>query len=529
MTALVGTRHLVRLALRRDRINLPIWIVILAVVPSSGATAYEQFYPTAADRASLAAGGSNPSVTLVYGAAFDLTNVGGWTTWRYGVILAVLVSLVCIFTVTRHTRAEEDTGRLELIGSTVVGRYAALTAAVIVAAGTALTAGVLMALILIGAGLAAGGAFAMGLGIALCGVVFTAVAAVTAQFTAYSRTANGMASAVLGLAFLLRAVGDSSEATWLSWLSPIGWTSQVRAFAGERWWVLGLALAVAVLVAAVAYALVPRRDIGAGLLPQRLGSARAPGYLSSPLGLAWRLQRGMLLGWLIGFAVVGAVFGSIANGIGDLVGDSPQLREIFAQIGGSSALVDAYLAAMTQLFGMLAAVYGVQATLRMRSEESDFRLEPLLATGTGRLRWAASHLVFGLLGTAALVLVAGLFTGLSHGLRVGDVGGPVGTVLEGSLAQLPAAWLITALAVVLFGLVPKLSTSAWGILVVALMITWFGPVIRLPQAILNVSPFAHIPKVPGQELTATPLAWLTGLTLVALAVGLTGLRRRDIG
>ncbi|HEV2782314.1 MAG TPA: ABC transporter permease [Actinophytocola sp.] len=529
MTALVGTRHLVRLALRRDRIILPIWTILFAVIPSSGARAYEQFYPTPADRASLAAGGKNPSVNLVYGPTFDLTTAGGWTAWRYGLLMAVFVSLVAIFTVTRHTRAEEDTGRLELIGSTVVGRYAALTAGVLVAAGYSLVTGVLLALMLIGAGLGAGGAFALGLGVASAGLVFTAVAAVAAQLTEYSRTANGIASAALGVAFLLRAVGDSSSATWLSWLSPLGWATHIRPYAGERWWVLGLALAFTVAVASAAFVLLPRRDIGAGLLPARLGSPRAPAALSGPLGLAWRLQRGSLIGWLIGLALVGAVFGSIANGIGDVVGDSQQVRDILARMGGVSGLVDAFLASMTGLFGMLAAVYGVQATLRMRSEETAFRVEPLLATGVGRLRWTASHLAFGLLGTAALLLAGGFFLGLTHGLRVGDVSGQVPSVLEGAVAQLPAAWLVTSLAIVLFGLLPRFATAVWALLAVFLLLSWFGPVMQLNQAILDLSPFAHIPRIPGHELTATPLLWLTGLTAVALAAGLTGFRQRDIG
>jgi ABC-2 type transport system permease protein len=432
--------------------------------------------------------------------------------------------------VTRHTRAEEDTGRLELIGSTVVGRYAALTAAAIVAAGTAVLVGLLMALMLIGAGLGAGGAFALGLGVALAGLVFTGVAAVTAQLTEFSRTANGTASAVLGVAYLLRAVGDSAvDVSWLSWLSPIGWTTQVRAYAGERWWLLGLGLAVAVLVVAVGFALLPRRDIGAGLLPSRLGSARAAAGLSGPLGLAWRLQRGSLIGWSIGLALVGVVFGSIAAGVGDLVGDSQQVREIFERLGGTSGLINTFLASMTGLYGMLAAVYGVQASLRMRAEETEFRVEPLLATATSRWRWIASHLVFALLGSAALLVVAGLTTGLGHGLRVGNVGGELPRVLGAALAQLPAAWLVTTLAVVLFGLLPRLSTAAWAIVAVILLLTWFGPVIRLPQAILDVSPFTHIPRFPGTEFTATPLVWLTALAAVALAAGVTGFRRRDIG
>ncbi|HEV8561753.1 MAG TPA: ABC transporter permease [Actinophytocola sp.] len=529
MTAFTGTRALVRLALRRDRIILPVWIVLLAALPASGAGAYEEFYPTAADRAALAAGtASNPSVSLMYGRAFDVTTLGGFIAWRYGVIIALFTALLAIFMVTRHTRAEEDTGRLELIGSTVAGRYAALTAAAIVSAGTGLAIGLLITLTLIGNKAPAGGAVALGLGIAAAALVFTGVAVVTAQLTEYSRTANGLASAVLGAAFLLRAVGDSTTgATWLSWLSPLGWTSQVRAFAGERWWVPGMALAVAVILGVVGYRLVPLRDVGAGLLPPRPGPARAAASLRSPLGLAARLQRGSLVAWVAGAAVIGGVFGSIASGVGDLVGDNEQVRKTLEGIGGASGLVNAFLATMAGLYGLMAAAYGVQATLRMRTEEIAFRAEPVLATGVSRWRYTFSHLTFALLGGALILAAAGVATGLSHGLRSGDIG-QFWPVLGGALAQLPAAWVVAGIATVLFGLVPRVTTAAWAALTVFLLLSWFGALLKLPQAVLDVSPFTHVPRLPGTAFTATPILWLTAIAVVALAAGLVGFRRRDV-
>ncbi|WP_216213308.1 ABC transporter permease [Amycolatopsis aidingensis] len=527
---LIGTRHLVRHALRRDRIILPLWIVLLSVMPATTAGTYEQLYPTQAERAGLtAAMGNNPSITLLYGPAFDLSTAGGFLAWRLMGFMAVLIGLMAIFTVTRHTRAEEDTGRGELLGSTVVGRFAMLTAGVIVAGGASVLIGVLQALLLLGSGVAVPGAWAFGLSVAGAGLVFTAIAAVAVQLAEYSRTANGMASAALGIAFLLRGIGDSSEATWLSWLSPIGWTQQIRAFAGERWWVLGLVLAATLVIGAVGYALLPRRDFDAGLVPTRPGPAAAATGLRSPLALAWRLHRGSLLGWSIAFAVSGVLMGSIAGGITDIIGDSAQAREIFARMGGSEGMIQAFLAAMTGMFGAIAAIYGVQATLRMRAEEVGYRAEPLLATRVSRLGWTGSHLVFAFLGTALVMVLAGVGVGLAHGLRVDDVGGTIGEVLTGTLAQLPAVWLIVGIATALFGLWPKYSVAAWGVLAVAVLITMFGPAVQLPQLLMDISPFTHVPKLPGAEFTAAPLVWLTALAALALGAGLTAFRRRDVG
>ncbi len=528
---LAGTWHLTRLALRRDRVTLPIWIVLLSVVPASTVNTFTQFYPTVADRLALQAGANaNPSYALLYGPPFDLTTAGGFIAWRMGGFLALLTGLMVVFTVTRHTRAEEDTGRAELLGSAVVGRYAALTAALLVAGGASVLIGLVQAVTLIGAGLPAAGSVAFGAAEALAGLVFTAVAAVAAQLAEYSRTANGIGTSVVGAAFLLRGAGDSTvDARWLSWLSPIGWVQQVRAFAGERWWVLLLPVVLALVVGAVAYWLLPRRDVGVGILPPRPGPARAAASLRSPLALAWRLHRGPLLGWIIGTAVVGAVFGSIASGIGDLVGSSPQAQQIFARLGGSHALTQAFLAAMAGMFAMVASLYGVQAVLRMRGEETAIRLEPVLATSVGRLRWAGGHLVFAFFGTAALLLSGGVFMGLANGLRTGDVGGSLADTLSGMLVQLPAAWVVVALAVAIFGLLPGFSAAAWAVGALALLLSLFGPVVDLPQAVLDVSPFQHPPKLPGQAFTATPLVWLGAVAVAALVAGLAGWKRRDVG
>jgi len=529
--SLVGTWHLTRLALRRDRVILPVWVLILALVPAANAGTYNTIYPTMAERAHLTGSiGANPSVAVLYGPAFDLSTAGGYAAWRLGGFMALAIGLMAVFTVTRHTRAEEDTGRAELLASAVLGRYAALTAAVIVSSGASVLIGLLEAATLAGAGLPVVGALAFGLATAFVGLVFTAIAAVAAQLAEYSRTANGIGAAAVGVAFLLRSVGDStSDAKWISWLSPIGWAQQTRPFAQERWWVLLLPLVATFVIGGVAYLLLPRRDFGAGFLPPRPGPATAAASLRSPLALAWRMHRGPLIGWTVGMAVCGAVFGSIASGVGDIVGDSQQARDILARMGGASVLVDTFLAVMVGVFGMAATLHGVQAALRMRGEETSNRVEPLLSTSVGRLRWATSHLIFAWLGTAAIVLVTGVVMGLSNGLRTHDVGGSVGRLLVAALVQLPAIWVVVGVTVLLFGFLPKFTSAAWGLAGLALVIALLGPVVDAPQSVLDISPFSHTPKLPGQLVTATPLVWLSALAVVALGAGLSAFRRRDIG
>jgi ABC-2 type transport system permease protein len=353
-------------------------------------------------------------------------------------------------------------------------------------------------------------------------MLFATMAAIVAQLTESARLAKGMTGGVLGLAFLLRAAGDSGVndgSSVLTWLSPIGWAENMRPYAGERWWVLLLFVAAIAAQAAAAYTLAGRRDIGMGFLPARPGPAE--GRLATAGGLARRLQRGTLLGWTAGFAVAGVVFGGMAEGAADLVGDNEQAKEIFARMGGQEGMTQAFLATMVGMLGMMAALYVVASILRLHSEETSQRAEPLLANRLGRLRWAAGHLVIAFGGAVAIMLVGGL------GLAVG-YGDEFGAVLGAALVQVPAIWLLGGLAVLLYGALPKAAPAAWGVVGACLLIGWIGPALDLPQSVMNLSPFGHLPKLPGTEMQWAPVLLLTAMAVALTGAGLAALRRRDL-
>ena len=526
MSSLTGTLALARLALRLDRVRLTVWVLGLAVLPMSTAANYFKLYPTQADLRAVSGVLTNPSLVALSGPLFDVS-IGGLTAWKIGVTEFILVGLMSLLTVVRHTRAEEETGRLELVRAAVIGRLAPLTAALLVTLLADLAIAVLTALGLLATGLPAAGSVAFGLATGLTGLLFAAVAAVTAQLTRSARAATGIAGAVLGGTYLLRAVGDTGP-TALTWLSPIGWALHLRPYGGERWWVAAPFVVVAAILGTAGYALVGRRDLGAGLLPERPGPVAAPPALRSPLALAWRLQRGLLLGWTVALALTGFVMGGAAAGIGNLESPNQQLTDILTRMGGRNGLTDAFLAAIFGITGMVAGAYTVQATLRLRQEESSGRVEVLLATSVGRLRWAAGHLMFALLGTALLLAVAGLAGGLAYGAQVHDIGGQTGRVLGAALVQLPAAWVLAGLGTALTGLAPRLSSLTWAALIASVLLVELGALFGLNQWIVDLTPFAHVPKLPGSAFTATPVLWLTAVAVVLGAAGLAGLRRRDM-
>ncbi|CAL9524728.1 ABC transporter permease [Streptomyces sp. enrichment culture] len=517
---LAGTGTLLRFALRRDRVLIPVWVAVNALMVLSMPGTIKGLYGTAAERADLVRQmETNASLRALVGPVFD-DGLGALTAWRVGLYAGALAAVMSLLIVVRHTRDEEESGRQEVVASGMVGRRAPLTAALLAAA---VANAVLALLIAVGlGGQGAAGAAALGLGVAGVGMLFATMAAIVAQLTESARLARGLTAAVLGGAFVLRAAGDSATddgSSVLTWVSPLGWLENLRAFAGERWWVLLLIAAATVAQGAVAYGLAGRRDLGMSFLPTRPGPAA--GRLGTAGALAWRLQRGSVLGWSVGFFLAGVVYGGMTEGAADLVGDNEQAREIIERMGGQAGLTDAFVSAMVGMLGLVAALYVVASVLRLSGEETSGRAEPVLAGAVGRLRWAAGHLMIAFGGAALIMLLAGL--GFAAGY-----GQDVGAILGACLVQLPAVWVIGGAAVLLHGLLPRAAVAGWAVAGAVLLLGWVGPALDVPQTVLDVSPYGHLPKLPGGEMSWPPVLVLVLIAAALVGTGLAGLRRRDV-
>ncbi|MGB8940246.1 MAG: ABC transporter permease [Streptomyces sp.] len=517
---LAGTGALLRLALRRDRVMMPVWVLVVGGLVLSMPGALEQTYGTAAERAdAMRSMNANSSMRALYSPVFG-DSLGALSAWRIGVYAAILAAAMSLIIVVRHTREEEETGRQEMLSAAMVGRRAPLTAALLAAFVANAAVGLLIAGGMAGQGSA--GALALALGVAGTGMLFATMAAIVAQLTESARLAKGLTSGVLGAAYVLKAAGDAGSeggSSALTWVSPLGWTENLRAYAGERWWVLLLVAAAVVAQGAVAYGLAGRRDVGMSFLPTRPGPAS--GRLASAGGLAWRLQRGSVLGWTLGFLASGVVFGGMAEGAADIVGDNENTRDIIERMGGQAGLTDAFLATMVGMLGMVASLYVVASVLRLHGEETSQRAEPVLAGAVGRLRWAGGHLVIAFGGAVLLMLVGGF------GLALG-YGSDLGPILGACLVQVAAIWALGGLAVLLVGAVPRAAVAAWGVAGVCLAIGWIGPALDLPQAAMNLSPYGHLPKLPGSPMTWAPVAALLATAATLTTAGLAGLHRRDL-
>lgn len=525
MNIFVGVVALIRLFLRRDRVRLPIWIVALVGITYASAAAVPGVYDTPAKIQSYADNiGASPASIAMAGPPVALNTIQGIIVYETSLTVLIGVALMALFTVVRHTRGEEEVGRTELLGAAVVGRHAGTAAAVIVAAGATVAVGFGVALSVLAQSFPVNAALLFGAAVAALGLVFAALAAVSAQLLTHARTAIGVSLAALGVCFALRALGDVRESA-LSWFSPIGWSQQVRVGEANRWWPLLMSVALVAVLLVVAGWLTTRRDLGAGVVASRPGPAHASRSLGSILGLAWRLQRGSVIAWSAGLFLFGMLFGSFSNELQRMVEDNPLLEEYFRRVGGS--VTDSLFATSMLLTGILAAGFAVGSALRLHGEETAGRLESVLAGPVPRARALLAPLVVTVAGSVVLVSFGGLGLGIADAL-VGSEPASILELVALSWVQLPAILVLAAAAVFLTGWQPRMTGVVWFALGVSFLIGWLGGLLDPPGWVLDLSPFEHLPFVPVEDMAVLPIVVLTLLAVAMTAVGLVGFRRRDL-
>ncbi|MFP5367528.1 MAG: polyketide antibiotic transporter, partial [Actinomycetes bacterium] len=407
-----GVLRLVLFQARRDRVALPVWILGITLLGFATSTAVAtQFGDDASQAAILTLAASNPAFLFLRGLP-DGTGVGAVVFFQGYAFTAVLAGLMSTFLVVRHTRSDEEHGRAELLGAVPLPRAASLVATLVLGTAANLLLAVFVAAGYIAAGLPAGGALAAGAAVGTVGVFFAGLAALAAQALPTGRGANGAAAGLVGAAYLVRGVGDALgtpsadllhvASAWPSLLSPIGWGQRVRPFTSPDLAALLVPLAAATVLAALAVLVRRRRDVGASLLRQRNGRERAGAEGASFLGLAWRLQRGPVLGWCVGAATMGAVAGALGPVVSESASGMGPIRDLIARLvpGGQTGLVDIFVTALLGITGVFAAAAGIQAVLRMRAEETEGRAELLLSAPASRARWLGANLLAAAVSTA---------------------------------------------------------------------------------------------------------------------------------
>ena len=525
---LAGLGPMVRFVVRRNRVRLPVWFVVIVGLFAYVGDYYRGLFTTQQALDDFAKLSDTPGIKALTGLAAAPATLGGAVWTKIWMTCAVTLALGVVFLVTRSGRADEELGRTELLRSRVLGLHAYSVASWAINAALCFVIGLFVAVASAGLGLDPDGAGTAGswvVGASMTGVGLFAlgVGALAGQVASTSRGANAIGSIIVTACYVLRMVGDLGNGA-LTWVSPIGWGQLMAPWGANRWWPFGLLVALTAVLLAVAWLAEARRDYGAGLLPQRPGKAGAPQRYATPLGLALRLQRGPIIGWTIAVVLGALLLGSVVKQMNDLLTDAGTNTPAIMHGTGVAAL----LGLMAGMIALIVAIFAIQSATQLRADEASAILEPQLAGALSRTRWVLQRLMIPTIGTTVLLAMGGWLIGAGYGATIGDAS--QGARIAGAaLAYWPAVMVLVGLAVLLFGYVPRVAIPVtWGVLAALWIIMIIGDALHLPGWALDVLPFSATPTLPAERMTWTPLIVMAAVATVLAYAGLDRFTRRDV-
>ncbi|SFM49096.1 ABC-2 type transport system permease protein [Gracilibacillus orientalis] len=506
-----------------------IWTLSVVGITVVVAGAFSNLYGSAEERDAMAQTLVNPAMVAMVGPAYGIDNytIGAMMANQMLLFTAIVLGIMSILMITKLTRKQEEEGKFELIRSMPVGRLSSLSSALILVALVNLLIGLATAISLIVInveGIGVEGSIMYGTILTVTGLIFTGITAVITQLTETSRGALGLSMAVLLVAYFARAIGDvSSEA--LSLASPLGLILRTEVYVENDWWPIIVAVVITLVFTVLAFYLHNRRDLGAGLLPSKPGKKEASKLLLSPLGLVLRLQRTQIIAWLMAMIFLGASYGSVLGDLESFFADNEMMQQMLGN-NPDYTLTEQFITMLMVILSIFATIPMVILFLKIRGEEKKERNDHLLTTGVSRYRLLSHYL-----GISIVMGVVSLFIALyglwAAGAAVMDDPVPFENILKAGMSYVPAMLGILAIANLLFAFLPKWTPLVWAYLVFSFFTVYLGGMIDIPEWIANISSFNHIPQIPVEEFSWTPLFVLLAIGIIVLILSQFGYRNRD--
>ena len=557
--AFFNTWQLTKFALKRERVTSTVWVIVLGLVVSLLVPAMN-YAIDAESREALLPLLEMPAMVGMIGPAYAVGHYGFGPLYTTFMMLftAFTVAIMNIFLITRHTRADEEKGRFEVLRSLPVGSVSSLGAAMITAIVVNIALAVIVALGMYAVGTADmcfAGSVLWGASLAAVGLVFAALTALFCQLSPSSRGSIGYTFGLLGFFYLLRAPGDlNPDMEVLSLISPLGLVLRTEAYMSNNWWPIFILLLSAFAITALALYFNMKRDIEQGIIPARPGPASGGILMKGSLGLTFRLLRPVIIAWIVGMFLLSASYASVLDGIDDFIAGNEmyqaliltpagipieelelmppeerveKMRSLVAMAGYT--ITELFASMINSMMGMITIVPIVLIVLKAKSEEEAARSELILATPVSRkeyLMWYTGF-AFDMAIVIQLVLAIGLYV-VGQGVISDPTELSLGFLLRANLVYVPALWVMVGITVFLYGLKPKLTGLIWGYFAYTFVIVFFGRMGVFPDFMIHLTPIGFVPDLPVDDITAMPLVIMAVIGIALSVLGIYFYNKRDV-
>jgi ABC-2 type transport system permease protein len=499
--------------------------IALGIYVFATAAGYRLIAPTPAQRMEILNNlAASTGLKVLLGQAARITGAAGFVDWRVTGVAAIVGPVCWLIVATRTLRAEEASGRWELVlaGRTTPGRATAAALAGLAAGLLAMYLSVTLLTKWSGTSpsvhITAGRALLFGLTVIAPAAEFLAIGAVACQVMPTRARAAALAAGVFGAAFLLRAAGDATAgAHFLVYVSPLGWVEQLHALGRpQAVWLLPIASLICACIWTTLF-LAARRDLGASLLAGTDAAEPHTALLGSPTGVAVRLSWQATTRWLGVIIVAGVLYGALARSAGQAFATSSSLQRLSGDLAHAvqpdlvSAGARAYAGIIFLLLATLLMAYAASAVGKLREDEAEGYLDNLVVRRLSRQRWLTGRMA---LMVAVIVVAAGL-GGIVFWIAAAaeHTGLGVSQLAQAGLNAAAPAVALAGVGALLLGFVPRLVTVAcWVIVAWAFMLDLLGAVIPVNHWLMDTSLLEHLAPAPA----ASP-DWRIGLTYLVIA------------
>lgn len=522
--------ELIKLIFRRDKIQLLIWVMAIVIITVTIPPAFVELYSTNEQILAIAETMKNPVMTAMVGPGYGLDNytIGAMMGHQMLLFTVIAVAVMSIFLVVRHTRGDEEAGRIEMIRSFSVGRLSNLSSIIVVS----FIVNILLAIIT-GLGLFAlniesidlEGSLLYGVVLGTTGFFFTTITALFVQLSTSSRTVIGYSFAFLGLTYIIRAIGDISSEL-LALISPLGLILRTEVYVNNYWWPVVVMIVISLITALIALYLNSVRDLEAGFLASKLGRRKASTFLQGTLGLSLKLLKTVIIGWIVTIFIIGVSYGSLLNEVESIFENNEMLKQMINLQPGEN-FSDPFLVMLMVVISMICAIPVLIIILKLRGEEKNNYLENILARSVSRTKMITNFLVISLV--MSLIFQITLIFGLwSTAIVVMDNPIALSKVFKIGMLCLPAIWVIVGIAVVIIGWLPKMTGVLWFYLVYSFFTVYLGSLLQLPKWMMDISIFNHIPSDLVETADFAKIIIMLILTIIMIIIGYIGYKKRDI-